>query len=153
VSITTANKHPRTATPFFWASIATFLISLFLPGYHCVAEQTFGGELLLIGWSVIEDGYYAWLGNPMLFVAWLLFCRKSRWTFIPAGAALLFMLEFLSHDRIPGPWSGGYSPPKDWNKILDRGSAYWTWIASALFMFPASVLVFDEKSIKRQTRR
>jgi hypothetical protein len=120
------------------ASLVAFALSLTQRGYHCFgvapSDAPSGWELLKIGWFVIPDGMLSWLGNPFLFGAWIYFARgRYGVSAILSAAAVLTMLEFLLHDSA-SPKAAAHSS----SLIVERGIAYWAWLASSAVMLIAS---------------
>ena len=94
--------------------------------------------MLMLGWLGLLYGIFAWLGNPLLFAAWWLFHQKkykrSAWF---SFAAVLAMLEFLLHGKMPSD--------QGLKVVVSYGAAYWLWLSSSALMVVASVSALKEE--------
>ena len=95
-----------------------------------------GAGLLAFGWFGLFDGTYAWLANPALLAAWMLFhTSRAAWSAFAAALALALMLSFLAATSIITNEAGGRAA------ITAHGLGYWSWLASAAIMLAGAVLV------------
>jgi hypothetical protein len=83
---------------------------------------------------VTTPTYAAWLANPIIGFAWLLYLSdKRRAALISAVTALGLTLSFLRVDELLGPptYAGVNIPDFEEVPIMSYGAGYWLWIASA----------------------
>lgn len=94
-----------------------------------------GIELLLTGWLGAFGGYFEWLANPLVALAWLLSLLGSqRSAFAAAALATAVALAFMHRSKILVTEAGH----QDQIASLDAG--YWLWIA-AMIVAAATALV------------
>lgn len=111
-------------------SIGLFCLCLFSDGFYssdAKPDGVFAGwQLFLFGWSAIPHGGIAWLANPAIGVAWVLFSQKRPGRSAALAAlALAFMTSFLLEDRVASVYSENAS------NVAGYGPGYWLWVASA----------------------
>jgi succinate dehydrogenase/fumarate reductase cytochrome b subunit len=121
-------------------SVATFVSSLpwsvytTLPGKE--SEWGEGLALLLFGWLGVFYGYFAWLANPALLLAWFFMSSPSS-RLAAIGCAVIacaLAASFLGVREILINEAGHIG------KIVALGAAYWLWLVSTVMAVIASVL-------------
>jgi hypothetical protein len=114
-------------------SIASYAASLATPAFYDSrnTEGWLGLAALISGVFGVLGGFYCWLANPLLVVAWILaLTKKSPWAI--CGTAILACLlssEFMRHDLIYVDEGGSKA------KITSLGIGYWLWLISQILMF------------------
>jgi hypothetical protein len=91
-------------------SIGLFCLCLLGDGFYSHASRpdsaVSGWQLFLFGWSAIPHGGVAWLANPVIGVAWVLFSLKHPGR--SAGLAVLalaLMISFLFESKVTSIYS------------------------------------------------
>jgi hypothetical protein len=120
-------------------SVALFAVCLANDGYYIAGPNPRAWApargLLLVGWIGIFYGTVAWVANPALFVAWLMFyLRRYKRATIFALLAMAFMLSFLLTKTVVSSEAPTYS------KVIGYGPGYWLWVSSALALLVGSIL-------------
>lgn len=130
-------ESSKLTMPVLILSIALFALSLC---NFCFCTQNgcrTSIEAFLIGWLAMlaNGGATAWLANPLLIIAWILFARNKKAAWILALVALLLCLSFLNFHVIIEDEAGHYNP------ILKVRIGYWLWLSSAAFTFLGSLTI------------
>jgi hypothetical protein len=90
---------------------------------------------LLFGWIGVLSGTVAWLANPALLFAWLMFLMgRYQGAAISALIATALMLSFLLTKTVIS------SEAPTFSKVIGYGPGYWLWLASALALVIGSIL-------------
>jgi len=120
------------------ASILIYCICLTQPGFYVDREEPVFGSgtgLLLIGWFAIGSGAgFAWLANPVLFLAWRFVWSGERMaSLVAAVVALLLMLAF--------PMVGWVitSAVGTLYEVTRYGLGYWLWLVSAVLVLLSAI--------------
>jgi hypothetical protein len=97
-----------------------------------------GINYLLGGWAggLAGGRVLAWLANPALLLAWLLFWSSSMWRTLAIGSAMVALalsLSFLFENRIITSEMPSYS------SITGYGPGYWLWVGSTAMALFAGV--------------
>jgi hypothetical protein len=122
-----------------WLSIALFVLCLTQDGYYIAGRNPRAWSpaigLLLLGWIGLSEHAFAWIANPLMFLAWF-FAWKSKpgRALVLSGLALVFMASFLSEKRILSDENGGTSA------ITGYGPGFWLWLASAAVMMGGAAM-------------
>jgi hypothetical protein len=120
-------------------SIVLFAVCLANDGYFIAGPNprawASAWGLLLVGWMGVLYGTVAWIANPVLFFAWLMFyLRRYQRATLFALTATVLMLSFLLTRTIVSSEAPTYS------KVIGYGSGYWLWVGSALALLVGSIL-------------
>jgi hypothetical protein len=117
------------------ASVSLYLIALILPAVAMPfsTKPVFGWECLQL-W---RDFPAMWSPNPLLFIAWIMLARRSRWSILPAGAAFGMMVYSFAGSQMSNPFLVG---------------AY-LWLAAILVALTAAILVLAAKRPRIQAHR
>jgi len=121
-----------------WLSIALFALCLANDGYYIEGPDPRAWApawgLLLFGWIGLFSGTIAWLANPALLTAWVMFYfgryRRSA-AFALIAAAL--MVSFLFAKTVVSSEAPTYS------KVTGYGLGYWLWVASAFVLLIGAI--------------
>jgi hypothetical protein len=120
-------------------SIGLFCLCLLGDGFYSHASRpdsaVSGWQLFLFGWSAIPHGGVAWLANPVIGVAWVLFSLKHPGR--SAGLAVLalaLMISFLFESKVTSIYS------ETSTVVADCGLGYWLWVASAFALLLGSIV-------------
>jgi len=134
-------------------SIIVFIISLAVPAFtyitkmDSIPQDCYGAYPLIIGWfplifelialpqgkSFIGLGLFAWLSNPLIFIAWIgIFINNKKISRISAIAALILSLSFLSISELE---TG--EPGIIWKNVTVN-FGYFLWIFSMVVALVAS---------------
>ncbi len=93
--------------------------------WHGESSQN-GFGLLLVGWLGVLMGYFEWIANPLLLMAWIcLWVRKPRHAIPFAVAACAIAFAFAFRDKILVNEAGNIC------RIVSLDAGYWLWISSA----------------------
>ena len=93
--------------------------------WHQAAAVAGLASLGLISVSPDTAGYTAWLANPVIVVAWLLYLRNvRRAALLSAVMAFGLALTFLLVEHFPG------GPKLEMVDVVSFGAGYWLWIAA-----------------------
>jgi hypothetical protein len=122
----------------FALSCVLYVVALLNDGYYVEGSNpeawASAWGLLLMGWMGLFSGVFAWLANPLLFVAWMLLAlRLTQAATICTIGAILCIGSFLLHDSILIDEAGGRA------RILGYGAGYWLWLSSAIVFFAACI--------------
>jgi hypothetical protein len=133
------------------ASVCLFVASLFNDGYYIEASNPRAWApawgLLLIGWLGLAYGTFAWLGNPALLAAWILFfTKKPTLSLLAALVALAFMVSFLFQQTIVSSEAPTYS------HIVGYGTGYWLWLTSAVLQVIGSAVATLQTKFQASTK-
>jgi hypothetical protein len=121
-------------------SLALYAVSLVLPATLGIRMMSAGGMdrgygLLIGGWLGVMQGQFAWLANPVYFLA-LWFVYRGRWRAIALSAfAAVLALDTLDLYRT-GTFSD--SGPVPFGGVL---AGYWVWLASILVVLAGAILL------------
>jgi hypothetical protein len=124
-----------------WVSIALFVLCLVNDGYYIDGPDPRAwapaSGLLLFGWIGLFSGTIAWLANPALATAWVLFhFRRYRGSAIWALVATALIISFLFAKTVVSSESPTYS------KVTGYGLGYWLWLGSALVLLVGATRAF-----------
>jgi hypothetical protein len=122
-----------------WLSVGLFVLCLANDGYYIQGPNprawAAAWGLLLVGWVGVFSGTLAWLANPALAVAWIMFYRgRYRYSALYALIALGFIVSFLFAKTVMSSEAPAYS------KIIGYGVGYWLWMASAVTILAAALV-------------
>lgn len=141
------NSLPWLRVSALAGSCAVFAISLFVPCYYTPVYLTidrvstpkpeYGIAVFLLGWiEVFEQGYSAWLANPIWLLSLVLILRREkRWLSMTSVViGLLLSLSFLRYEFVLVDEAGHQGP------IIEIGIGYWLWVLSfVLLLWAGSV--------------
>jgi len=135
-AMTTGASHARIA--FLSVSVGLFLICLACDGYYVEGPNPRAWApaigLLLLGWIGLLYGTFAWLGNPLILIAAVMFWRRRyRWAIAFSAVALMLMLSFLLVRTVVS------SEAPTFSRVTGYGLGYWLWIASASVLLGGSL--------------
>jgi hypothetical protein len=124
---------------FFWISLALFALCLVNDGYYIAGPNPRAWApawgLLLVGWLGLFSGTIAWLANPALLTAWVMFYRrKYRRSAAFALIAAALMASFLFAKTVISSESTSNS------KVTGYGLGYWLWLSSAFVLLIGAIL-------------
>jgi hypothetical protein len=113
------------------ASIALFLVCLTQDGFYIEGSNPRAWAsafyLFLLGWLGLLAGTIAWLANPLLIAAWVLFwLRRDRIALALGVAALVCALSFLGVGKLL------VSEAPTFAAVTGFGLGYWLWVASIM---------------------
>ncbi|HXH03281.1 MAG TPA: hypothetical protein VNN09_08165 [Candidatus Competibacteraceae bacterium] len=97
-----------------------------------------GLNLLALGWLGVLVLQFAWLANPLLWLAWtLLLLRRRRGAALCAGLALVVATDTLRlfHTPLPADISGG-----NHQQLQALAIGFWLWLASMAVVPLAALL-------------
>lgn len=117
------------------ASVSLYVIALVLPA----VAMPFSTKPAL-GWECLQlwrDLPAMWSPNPLLFIAWIMLVRRSRWSILPAGAAFAMTVYSLAGSQMADPFLVG---------------AY-LWLAAIMVALTAAILVLAAKRPATQAQR
>src|ERR1700730_4995699 len=128
----------------FGASVACYIISLFVPAFYDSKPQAWSGLVALISGAFgLFDGFYCWLANPLMAAVWAAaLIKRPRLIAVGAPLACVLCLSFLRHHSIIVDGSGVTAP------IVGLGPGFWLW-----FLAPLLMVVYAFLSPKREGRR
>jgi hypothetical protein len=120
-------------------SVTLFALSLANDGYYLDRPDPRawapGWGLLLVGWIGVFSGTIAWLANPAMLTAWILFYyERYRRSAAFALIAAALMLSFLFTRSVID------SEAPTFSRVTGYGLGYWLWLASALGLLGGSIL-------------
>jgi hypothetical protein len=120
-------------------SIALFAVCLANDGYYIDGPDprawASAWGLLFFGWVGVLSGTVAWLANPVMFLAWIMFhSRHYRAATLFAVIAVVLILSFLLTKTVVSSESPTYS------KVVGYGLGYWFWLASAVALLIGSLI-------------
>ena len=122
-----------------FVSIALFVASLTQQAYCTSSLCRSGLDALISGffgfWSG-EGATIIWIANPILFLSWIFFRRKSKIVLFLSLAAMLISLSFLLFKTVLDNEAGHLNP------IIERSLGYWLWIASSVSMFTGNMVLY-----------
>lgn len=123
----TVGTRARLGTALFRASIVFYLASLALPAVANSVGYVAGIEMALLGWfPMYAPASVFWAANPLLFLAWLsLSSGHPRRAKGLSAIAIVLMVAFLVHPRVPRNASGG-------GHLVHPSYGYFAWLASGV---------------------
>tara|TARA_R110001606_G_scaffold379260_1_gene539217 strand:+ start:970 stop:1386 length:417 start_codon:yes stop_codon:yes gene_type:complete len=131
------NKYQKL---FLFLSIGLYLISLTQKSYCTVGGtcEYFSGLLnLIFGWFGVFKLHFPafpWLANPLLFVSWLLYKKKTKISLVLSEISLLLMLSFLFVDKII------VNDGSTTSIVNFYGLGYWFWVLSSFIMLVGNLI-------------
>jgi len=89
----------------------------------------------LLGWVGMLMGGAAitWLANPALFISWVFFAKRPKWSLVASFAASFISLCFLMFGQVLANESGQYQ------QITSYHAGYWLWLASCVTMLVGNI--------------
>jgi hypothetical protein len=136
----------RIAKILFIASVLSFLVSLCLPAFYDARspQAWYGLGALLNGMFGLFGGYYCWLANPLILMAWIAAFIKRPMLMI--GGSLLscvLCLSFLCYHHVEDEVGE--------TAIVGLGPGYWLWLTSPVLMFFYGLLSLKKKEVSQVT--
>ena len=120
-------------------SVVVYATALTQKGFHSVGEPpgawSPGLYFLFVGPLSVLYGVFEWLGNPVLFAAWIFpLARKNKIALPLALLATALIAAFLFRQTIVASEAPTYA------KITGYAAGYWLWLSSAVLAILASVI-------------
>lgn len=135
-----ANVAP---TALHIASVLSYAASLCAPAFYTAhsPDGCLGLAALISGVFGLFVGFFCWLANPLVLVAWALaIAPKNPWRVVctaTLGAGLC--LSFLGHDWVYVDEGGGKAA------VVKLGLDYWLWLGAQLLMIVHGVVSVLER--------
>jgi len=135
---------------FLFLSIGLYLISLTQKSYCTVGGtcEYFSGLLnLVFGWFGVFKLHFpafSWLANPILFISWVLYKKKTKISLVLSGISLILMGSFLFVDQII------VNDGSTTSIVNFYGLGYWLWLFSSFIMIIGNYINWKKNKYKPQ---
>jgi len=137
---------------FLFLSIGLYLISLTQKSYCTIGGtcEYFSGLLnLVFGWFGVFKLHFpafSWLANPILFISWVLYKKKTKISLVLSGISLILMVSFLFVDQII------VNDGSTTSIVNFYGMGYWLWLFSSFIMIIGNYINWRKNKYKPQPR-